>query len=521
MSTPVSTSTREARRRSRRQVATGLAFLGPNILGFLTFTLVPLVFSLVLAFTNWDIRFHNMFKTESIRFAGLDNFARLFKEPYFLKFLGNTLFFMINIPLAIAGSLCAALLLVKDTRGGNRRVWLSVIAAAVLTASVLALWASHARGTAMTMLLAGLFGVFLVGGSLGGVSVYRTLFFIPHFTSGVAVYLLWKKLYSDIGPINRGLAAPLERLGEGVQSVSAAHPGLFEVGIAGLLTLAMAALGVALVRRLGRLWREGDVGTAALALPALFALLPAALYARIPAARFAVQGWPEHRTLLVAGIRLLPLAALAVAGAVAAARGVRDGQDYPTQRWKGSGNTLMLALAGMVGQFLLFGFARVAFGLPALAADGLEPPKWLNEYDWAKPAIMVMGLWGAIGSNNMLLYVAGLTNIPPELYEAADIDGASRSQRFWSITWPQLAPITFFIFIMSVIGGLQGGFEMARTMTKGGPAGATTTLSYFIYTQGFETGRFGSASGVAWALFALVLCVTLVNWKFGSRYVND
>ena len=134
---------------------------------------------------------------------------------------------------------------------------------------------------------------------------------------------------------------------------------------------------------------------------------------------------------------------------------------------------------------------------------------------------MIMGLWASIGSNNMLLYIAGLTNIPPELYEAADIDGASKFQRFWNITWPQLAPITFFIFIMSVIGGLQGGFETARTMTKGGPAGSTTTLSYFIYTQGFETGRFGSASGVAWTLFAMVLVVTLLNWKFGSRYVND
>ena len=149
------------------------------------------------------------------------------------------------------------------------------------------------------------------------------------------------------------------------------------------------------------------------------------------------------------------------------------------------------------------------------------PPDWLGGYDWAKPALMIMGLWASIGSNNMLLYIAGLTNIPPELYEAADIDGASKFQRFWNITWPQLAPITFFIFIMSVIGGLQGGFETAKTMTQGGPAGATTTLSYFIFTQGFETGRFGSASGVAWALFALVLVVTLINWKFGSRYVND
>ena len=134
---------------------------------------------------------------------------------------------------------------------------------------------------------------------------------------------------------------------------------------------------------------------------------------------------------------------------------------------------------------------------------------------------MIMGFWAAIGSNNMLLYLAGLSNIPPELYEAASIDGASPMQRFWQVTWPQLAPVTFFIVIMSMIGGLQGGFEMARTMTQGGPAGSTTTLSYFVYTEGFNTGRLGYASGIAWVLFALVFMVTIFNWKFGNRYVND
>jgi multiple sugar transport system permease protein len=175
----------------------------------------------------------------------------------------------------------------------------------------------------------------------------------------------------------------------------------------------------------------------------------------------------------------------------------------------------------MVVQFILLGLGIVLSKLPAMAADGLAPPTWLASYYWAKPAIMIMGLWGSIGSNNMLMYLAGLTNVPVELYEAADIDGASGFQRFWHITWPQLAPITFFIFIMSVIGGLQGGFEMARVMTQGGPAGSTTTLSYFIYTEGFQTGRLGYASAIAWALFALVFCVTMFNLKFGSKYVND
>jgi multiple sugar transport system permease protein len=157
----------------------------------------------------------------------------------------------------------------------------------------------------------------------------------------------------------------------------------------------------------------------------------------------------------------------------------------------------------------------------AAVSDGLTPPNWLTDYDWAKPAMMLMGFWGAIGSNNMLLYLAALTNVPQELYEAADIDGATRLGKFWNITWPQLAPTTFFIVVMGVISGLQGGFEQARVMTQGGPAGSTTTLSYMIYSQGFEIGRLGYASAVSWMLFAMVLVITLFNWKFGNKYVND
>jgi multiple sugar transport system permease protein len=139
----------------------------------------------------------------------------------------------------------------------------------------------------------------------------------------------------------------------------------------------------------------------------------------------------------------------------------------------------------------------------------------------AREAIMIMGIWGAIGGNTMLLYLAGLSNIPPDLYEAADIDGASAWQRFWHITFPQLAPTTFFVTIMGLIGGLQGGFEQARLMTQGGPAGTTTTISYYIFTQGFERLDLGYGAAVAWVLFVMILVMTLVNWKYGSRRMGD
>ncbi len=108
----------------------------------------------------------------------------------------------------------------------------------------------------------------------------------------------------------------------------------------------------------------------------------------------------------------------------------------------------------------------------------------------------------------------------PELYEAASIDGASQWQRFRFITWPVLTPTTFFIFVMSCIGGLQGGFDMAFVMTKGGPAGATTTIMYHIFNNALTWNKMGYAASMAWFLFVIILGVTLINWRYGGRVVH-
>ena len=154
-----------------------------------------------------------------------------------------------------------------------------------------------------------------------------------------------------------------------------------------------------------------------------------------------------------------------------------------------------------------------------LALIGIDGPGWLTDYYWAKPAFIIIGLWGAMGGTNMLLYLAGLQNIPQELYEAAEVDGANRIQRFWHITVPMLAPTSFFIFVMSVIGGFQGGFDTAFLLTEGGPAGSTTTLSYYIYNHAFVWFNMGYAATISLTLFALVLLITLLNWRFGGK--ND
>jgi multiple sugar transport system permease protein len=489
-------------RRKVRDVSIGLGFLAPNILGFLVFTLGPLLFSMYLAFTNWDLRLHNMFKEEQLRFVLLENFSRMLGDPDFWQYLGNTLFLMMSIPFAIAGSLVAAILLSQDTAGGSGWVHRRLIAGAGLIFGVSCLVLVGAGASAVTILIVGLAGSILLGGTAGGTTVYRTLFFLPHFTSGVATFILWKKLYNpSTGPVTSALQPLLDLMGGVVVKVPTQ---LVQSGswLCALLMVGGFYLGV---RWLFLSWRDGEMGG--------FAVLLALVFMMLPVACSTAWAIPQSAAVPV-------VAGAAVSLLLFGGRAVR-GRHYPCRADEGLGDGIMFGATLMVIGFGLLGLGMVLYDLPVKAAAGLQTPEWLTQYDWAKPSLMFMGLWAAIGSNNMLLYLAGLSNIPGELYEAAEIDGTTAFQKFWHITWPQLAPVTFFIVVMSTIGGLQGGFEMARVMTEGGPAGSTTTLSYYVYNEGFTTGRLGYAAGVAWAMFALVFAVTLFNWKFGSRQIND
>ena len=150
----------------------------------------------------------------------------------------------------------------------------------------------------------------------------------------------------------------------------------------------------------------------------------------------------------------------------------------------------------------------------------LRGPDWLSSTAWAKPALMIMGLWAAIGGRNMILYLAALNGIPKTLYEAAEIDGANGWHKFWAITFPLISPTTFFISIMSVIAGFQAGFMQAYIMTGGGPAGATTTINYYIYNNAYQWFKMGYASSIAWFLFIIILGVTMINWRYGGRVVH-
>jgi multiple sugar transport system permease protein len=326
--------------RRRGDLLPALGFLAPNLSGFLVFLAGPLVWSLILCFTN-----KSLVQTIPLRWTGLENFAEVLGDRNFWRYLLNTLYLMLGMPVAIAGSLALALLLNRELRG---------------------------------------------------MVVYRTLFYLPSFTSGVALMILWKLLYNpEFGAINGSI------------DWLCRHSGLDS-----LLT-----------------WLGG--------------------------------------------------------------------QPVKPPNWLGSPHNLA-ALDKEVP-----GFDRGQFGLGA------------------RDALIIMGIWVGIGGGNMLLYLAALSNVPKELVEAAQIDGAGRWQVFRHVTWPQLAPTTFFIVIMSTIGALQGGFDQARVMTGGGPGGTTTTLAYDIYVKGFQEFRIGYASTISWILFAFVFAVTLVYWRYGSRETNE
>lgn len=147
---------------------------------------------------------------------------------------------------------------------------------------------------------------------------------------------------------------------------------------------------------------------------------------------------------------------------------------------------------------------------------GLPSLGWLSDPVWAKPALILMGLWGIGGG--MVIYLAGLQDIPQDLYDAADIDGANWWQKTLKITLPMLSPVIFFQLIMGLIGAFQY-FTQAFIMTEGGPLNATTFFSLYLYQNAFIYFRMGYASAQAWILFLIVLVSTLIVFKSSARLV--
>lgn len=148
---------------------------------------------------------------------------------------------------------------------------------------------------------------------------------------------------------------------------------------------------------------------------------------------------------------------------------------------------------------------------------GLPTQQWLLDADTALPAASAMRIWKALGSN-MVLLLAGLQSIPKELHEAASTDGASVWQRFLNVTIPGLRPILTYVIAMDIIF-LAQGFAEIFILTQGGPLGSTTTANYLIYTEAFQYNSFGSASAMAFVLFAFIVGFSFLSIRglSGSR----
>jgi len=141
----------------------------------------------------------------------------------------------------------------------------------------------------------------------------------------------------------------------------------------------------------------------------------------------------------------------------------------------------------------------------------IPPQTWLGNPGQAMAAIVLMSIWRGLGYN-MVIYLAGLQGIPEHLYEAATIDGASRWQQFWAITWPLLKPTTAFILVISVIGASQV-FAQVYVMTNGGPNNATTTVVHQIFQNAFSFLKMGYASAMAFVLFLIIFLLSLITLR--------
>jgi len=148
-----------------------------------------------------------------------------------------------------------------------------------------------------------------------------------------------------------------------------------------------------------------------------------------------------------------------------------------------------------------------------LAKFAIQGPTWFNDVRFALPSIMMMAIWSSVG-NYMVIFLAGLQDIPTELYEAAEVDGANKFQRFLKITLPMLRPIMFFNLVMSLIGTFQV-FDQAYVVSQGtgGPLDATMTVVLDIYRTGFRDFNMGYASAMAFVLFVIILILTLIQRK--------
>lgn len=147
-----------------------------------------------------------------------------------------------------------------------------------------------------------------------------------------------------------------------------------------------------------------------------------------------------------------------------------------------------------------------------------NPPQWLGDEKWSLIAIMIMTIWSQVGYS-IMIYTSSIQGLPKDVYEAADIDGASGFQKFFKLTIHFLSPTTFFLIITTFISCFQV-FAQVQIMTKGGPGSSSNVLVYYIYTSAFSFYKMGYASAMSWILFIILFIITMIQWRGQKKWVS-
>lgn len=164
---------------------------------------------------------------------------------------------------------------------------------------------------------------------------------------------------------------------------------------------------------------------------------------------------------------------------------------------------------------------------PVFDLWGGSPPAWLADPNWSKPALILMSLWGV--GNSMVIYLAGLQDVPKEMYESASIDGASPWRRFWHITLPMISLVLYFNVIMSIIASMQiftqvyviaGGLAGAPNPLEGQPARSLLFYTIYLYAAAFFDLNMGYASAMAWILFVITAVLTITANRVAARSMH-
>ncbi len=250
------------------------------------------------------------------------------------------------------------------------------------------------------------------------------------------------------------------------------------------------------------------------------------LYALANLKNLRFVGFDNYRDVLAASLfwkalfNTLYFVAVGVPLSLAASLGAALLLNSPLARFKGLFRTALFApvVTTVVAVAVIWRYLfHTRYGLInyALVHLGIAPIDWLGDPHWSMPAIILFAVWKNFGYN-MIILLAGLQGIPPDLYEAARVDGASAWQQFRFITLPSLRPVLLLVSVITVAGYFQL-FAEPYVMTRGDPLQSTVSVLYYMYEEGFKWWSLGRASAIAFLLFALTLVITRVMLYLSRR----